>query len=171
LSKPRFDIFASISPLFGEHGGKRQILSPVNRAKMKGTREREWKRGGEGNSGSGLPRNALAVAVLVFCVVSNHRCLFPYDSLSTVQSVCSAYLQSRGMQSTIYVKLSEGTSVDDIRNKLQKFYEVKANRHWSTSPKTVTYRVPFNQQVIALNCGRVAHCAIVPSPFNTTSGP
>jgi len=30
---------------------------------------------------------------------------------------------SRGMQSTIYVKLSEGTSVDDIRNKLQKFYE------------------------------------------------
>jgi hypothetical protein len=30
------------------------------------------------------------------------------------------------MQSTIYVKLSEGTSVDDIRNKLQKFYEVNA---------------------------------------------
>lgn len=28
------------------------------------------------------------------------------------------------MQSTIYVKLTDGTSVDDLRNHLQKFYEV-----------------------------------------------
>ncbi|GAQ83400.1 N-acetyl-gamma-glutamyl-phosphate reductase [Klebsormidium nitens] len=32
---------------------------------------------------------------------------------------------SRGMQSTIYVKLTDGTSVDDLRNHLQSFYETE----------------------------------------------